>query len=170
MSNRTYTQNEVIEKVRAYREYARLNDLAVRDCIEWYGKNIYEDDSKAIDNTTTHYGVIPPLPRKRPTTTTRSIDEASVDPVRAKEYRILETVSGKFYVQVLHHTTTTKGYLWWKETIKNNEWVSVDAYGEVSMIYIMLNVDVQAHESFDNLEDAKEFIKRVMIGDVVHEV
>ena len=104
---------------------------------------------------------------KRIPYTTNNTQELMEDVKSDSKYRIIEPIIGGFYVQQLVHTTTINGCLWWKKSIVNFKWISLSKYGTTT-INTILYVYGNEPKKFNTLVKAKEFMQRVLVGDVVH--
>mgnify|MGYP001132879409 CR=1 FL=1 len=88
---------------------------------------------------------------------------------RDDQYRILETVEGKFYVQKLIISTEVKGFIF-KTTIEHKEWFYLTYRGVAYMPLPLRFNDECRREEHDTMSEALSFLKRVRKGNIYHKV
>ena len=85
-----------------------------------------------------------------------------------QQYRIIQAITGKYYVQVQEETTVTSGYLWWKKTKIISEWKSLTRIGTIPYGGAAFKHRNNKAKGYDSLKDAMEFIGRLNTGTIIY--
>ena len=85
-----------------------------------------------------------------------------------KQYRIIQAVSGKYYVQVEQQRTITKGYLFWKKKEMISEWVSLTRIGTIPYNNKLFKHRNNKAKGYNTLSEAYSFLDRLNKGTIVY--
>ena len=88
--------------------------------------------------------------------------------IQHQQYRIIQSVTCKYYVQVEQQTTTSSGYLWWKKTKTISIWKSLTRIGTIPYGGAAFKHKNNKAKGYDTMKDAMEFISRMNTGTIVY--
>jgi len=85
-----------------------------------------------------------------------------------KQYRVIQSVSGKYYVQVEQQQITTTGYLWWKKSKIISNWLSLTRIGTIPYNGAAFKHRNNKAKGYNSFKDAMEFINRMNTGTIIY--